>query len=167
MASPRASTSSQRWTEIGIGLLFVVVLQAGAIALFAYFVFDTCYTCDRARDSCQVERLQLFWGEVTQEFKLSELRRANWVPRARGGSHVALEMAGGAPGIRIPATVGEELAARLGEFIADPVQPRFHHVAGSHVGYLLSSGLLQLLALIILYATASEVIKRQRRRAAR
>jgi hypothetical protein len=156
--------ASQDRAAIPIGLLFVVVLQAIAIALYANFAFDLRFTCDRARDSCQVEHVWHFWREVTGQFRSSQLVKASWADMTRGRSHVALEMAGGAPEIRIPTTAGGELATHLGEFIADPAQPRFRHVVESHVGYLLASGLLQLLALILLHAMWSEVMRRQRRR---
>jgi hypothetical protein len=146
-----------------IGLLFVVVLQAGAIALYANFVFDARYTCDRASDSCQVERVRLFWREAIEQFRPSELVKASWVSRGKGFGHLALEMAGGTPEIRIEMRDGGELATHLSEFIADPAQPRFRHVVEPHFAYALFSGFLQLVALILLYAALSEVIRRGRR----
>ena len=158
MAAPRDPA------PIVIGLFVVVVLQAIAIALYANFVFDTRYTCDRGSDSCQVERVRFFWREVTEQFRPSQLVKARWESRPKGFGHLALEMAGGTPEIRIEMRNGGDLATHLSEFIADPAQPRFNHVVEPHLAYALFSGMLQIVALIILFAMASEVIRRRRAR---
>jgi len=157
--------SGQGWTAIAIGLVFFVVLQAGAIVVFVIFIFDARYTCDRARDSCEVEHVGLFSRQLIEQFRPSLLVNAS-AERGRKGSWIALQMANGAPEIRIGGRLREErdeVAARLRDFIADRAQLRFHHVVETYVRHYVLLGVLQSIALILLYAIAFEMIQKLRR----
>ena len=154
--------SSRDPVAIAIGFMFFGVLQAGAIILFMSFVFDVRCTCDRALDSCVVEHVRPFSREVVEEFRPSQVVRADSADR-RKGSFVVLTMVGGVLEIKATKKGANELAARFRDLIANPALPGFQHVAESHVGYFVFSGLFQLLALVLLWATASELMAQRRR----
>ena len=162
MAPSHDRPSKQGWTPIAIGLLFFTVLQAGAVVAYVFFIFEARYTCDRARDSCQVEHVGMFSREVIRQFRPSQLIKADSV-HGKGASYIALEMADGAPEVRIGTRLREErreVVTLFSDFITHPAQPELHHVVKAYHRHYILIGVLQSLAFVILVAVWSAASKK-------
>lgn len=161
MAPQTKPSPPQSWTVIAIAFAVFGFFQLGALAAYAFFTFDAHYTCDRPRDSCEVEHVKPFWRDVTERFRPSQLVEAKHV-RVTKASWVALVMAGGEPEIRIHAKADEHLAARLNAFIADPAQLRLEYVIEANVFDYFLVGMLEFFSLIPFYGASSMALARIR-----
>ena len=162
MAPPR-TRAPESWTVIAIGLVVFALFQAGSVAAYAFFVFDTLYTCDRASDLCEEVHIKPFWRAVDDEFKPSQVVQAKYVT-GKKSSWVVLEMAGGEPEVRLYGKAGEEFVARLNAFIAEPTQPRFNYLVEKDLFEYAIVVLLQLFSLIPLIGASADAMRRLRAR---
>ena len=145
---------------IAIGFVVFGLFQVGSLAAYAFFVFDVRFTCERARDVCEVEHAKPLWREVSERFRPSQVVEAKYQPGRR--ACVRVEMKAGAPEIMICVAAGEEYASWLNDFIANPAQDRVEYVVKSNPFDYILVGLLQFFSLIPLYGASSEAIRRLR-----
>jgi hypothetical protein len=98
-------------------MVFALFL-VGAAAAYAFLAFDARYACDRATDSCELVEAKIFSRTVVERFRPSQVVKASYFQGRRACAVV--QLAGGAPDVRICRKVGEEYVALLNDFIANP-----------------------------------------------
>lgn len=114
------------WRAVLAGLVVSTLLASGAAVGYYFLFFETRFTCDRARDSCEVVESNRLRRELTHRFPPSRVADVRY-EQGRRRSCVVVEMSGGGSPAWICGTADERYVAALEEFLAEPGRERLDY----------------------------------------
>ena len=144
---------------IAAGFVVLCLFLACTGAGYYFLVYEAQFTCERARDSCEVVEVNRFRREVTHRFQPSRVAEAR-LERLKRKSCAVVTLKGDESAVWICHQVDEVYVGRLNDFVADPRRDRLdYRIAPSIIEFAIL-GVIACFTVVPLFGAAHRTIRR-------